>query len=260
MSFAHPRIPHKSGSSSPVKLLAVIEGSTSLTYLITDDMTRKYGQMKKHKSFVHLVFHVAGQSYGQHDSNPCLSSNVKLGHPVDDPLLLASDIFFVHYEDISAPIPASSQKLGHKKACQWAWWRDDVIPSLIDHYLSYLASHQQPSHPTKHSCSCGNSRELSILVLYFDSMCSLHWILLSNLFALQRSRMSNYLYANAALHQLSLLPWISSLLPLCFPLLQFPFLYWSSTENVFFNFPLMLLDGVLQWRLSWKQGPMHLHQ
>ena len=200
MSFACPRIPHKSRSSSPVKLLAVVEGSTSSTYLITDDMTQKYGWLKKHKYFVRPVFHVAGQSYGQHNSNPRLSSNMKLGHPVDGPSLLASDTSFVHYEDMSTPVPASPQESGHKKAHQWARWRDDVIPSLVDHYLSYLASPQQPSHPAKHSCSCGNSRELSILVLYFDSMCSLHWILLSKLFVLQRSRMSNYLYANAALY------------------------------------------------------------
>jgi hypothetical protein len=62
--------------------------------------------------------------------------------------------------------------------------------------------------------------------------------------------MSNYLYANAVLHQHNSLPWVFSPLLLCFLLLMFPFLYWSSIENVFFDFPPMSLDGVQQWRLS----------
>jgi hypothetical protein len=174
MFFSCPRIPHKSRSSSPVKLPAVVEDSTSSTYIITDDMTRKYGRLKKQKSFVRPMFHVAGQSYGQHSSNLKFSSNVKLGPHDDDLSLLASDSSFLHYEDLSSPAPASPRKSGSKMARQWARWRDSVIPSLVDHYLSYLASPQQPNHPPKHFCSCGNSCELSILVLYFDSMCCPH--------------------------------------------------------------------------------------
>ncbi|KAF8436867.1 hypothetical protein L210DRAFT_3647701 [Boletus edulis BED1] len=87
-------------SLPPVKRPAPLEEvSAPSTYLITDDMSRKYTQLKKQKSFVRPVFHLGGQSYGQLDSH-FQSSITK----ESTSMVPSSDDPFVHIEDIASPM------------------------------------------------------------------------------------------------------------------------------------------------------------
>lgn len=83
-------------------------------------------------------------------------------------MLPPSDNPFVHFEDIGSSVMAP-RKAGTKKARQWARWHDEVIPAMLDPYFTYLASHQ-PTHLPYGPCSCGNSHDLSLLVVYLDSL------------------------------------------------------------------------------------------
>ncbi|KAF8550352.1 hypothetical protein OG21DRAFT_1419802, partial [Imleria badia] len=48
-------------------------------------------------------------------------------------------------------------------------WHGEIIPAMLNPYFTYLTSHQL-THLPYGPCSCGNSHDLSLLVVYFDKV------------------------------------------------------------------------------------------
>lgn len=168
MSFSRTKLTRRSKSSSPVKPSRA-EIALASESLLSDGMVRKYGRLQKSHSFLRPVVHVAGKAYGE-VGNPGTSL------PATEPFLppFSDHSPFVQYEDFSVPSSAAPSSRT-KKAKQWARWHE-IIPSLVDPYLRWLAS-QKPADVQPCS-SCTSHRQHVISVIYFDSMWSLFLLIL----------------------------------------------------------------------------------
>ena len=67
---------------------------------------------------------------------------------------------------------STSQGNAVKRHQQWARWKDEVIPSLIELYLALLRQISNlcdlPSSPPLQSCTCIGNCKIKVLCLYFD--------------------------------------------------------------------------------------------
>lgn len=61
-----------------------------------------------------------------------------------------------------------------KRQRQWSQWQHETIPSLVQPYLSILRKtsslREPPTPPPPHDCSCGGSRLLRVICVYFERM------------------------------------------------------------------------------------------
>ncbi|KAG6809758.1 hypothetical protein H0H92_014854 [Tricholoma furcatifolium] len=60
-----------------------------------------------------------------------------------------------------------------KRENQWKRWQEEVIPSLIHPYMTYLSESQSLREPVpvaSSTCSCGSGRSIDIILLTFDSL------------------------------------------------------------------------------------------
>ncbi|KAG6823424.1 hypothetical protein H0H92_010270 [Tricholoma furcatifolium] len=78
---------------------------------------------------------------------------------------------FLEHEDL--PDLGESTRHRQKRANQWRRWQDEIIPSLIVPYMTYLYQSQslrEPVSVASYTCSCGASRSLEVILLTFDSL------------------------------------------------------------------------------------------